>query len=99
MPLSPPLHRSTSAAAPVLRLSAARRGYDRQWEKVRAVQLAREPLCRFCAPGRLTAATIVDHIQPIEKRPDLRLSLENLRSLCKSHHDQRTADYERGIIY
>lgn len=43
------------------------------------------------AEGRLVPATVVDHIHPIQQRPELRLVTQNLRSLCKRHHDQRTA--------
>jgi 5-methylcytosine-specific restriction protein A len=53
--------------------------------------LAREPLCRFCtAKGRVVPATVVDHIETINEAPHLRLDLDNLRSLCKPCHDERT---------
>ena len=68
------------------------RGYDAAWRKVRAAVLAAEPLCRFCdAEGRITPATIVDHIVPIAEAPDRRLDTTNLRPLCKPCHDRRTA--------
>jgi 5-methylcytosine-specific restriction protein A len=68
------------------RPSARRRGYDRLWEKVRAQQLSEFPLCDC---GQI--ATVVDHIQSIQLRPDLRLDRGNLRSMCKPCHDRRTA--------
>lgn len=59
---------------------------------MRLLQLAREPLCRFCAAfGRVTAATVVDHIQTIASAPELRLVASNHRSLCKPCHDSHTA--------
>lgn len=68
------------------------RGYDAAWRKVRASVLAAEPLCRFCdEAGRVTPATVVDHIVPIADAPDRRLDPTNLRPLCKPCHDRRTA--------
>jgi len=79
-----------------LRGSAAKRGYDRVWQRVRADHLRQEPLCRFCAQdGRVTPAEVVDHIEEIARRPDLRLNHGNLRSLCKECHDRRTGQARR----
>ena len=72
--------------------SAASRGYDHHWRKVRAVVLAGEPLCRACMErGMVTAATEVDHILTIKDRPDLRLDLSNLRPMCRECHHARTS--------
>jgi 5-methylcytosine-specific restriction enzyme A len=72
--------------------SASKRGYDRAWQKVRVQHLQMEPLCRFCkAQGIVRAAEVVDHIQTVRDRPELRLDHANLRSLCESHHNARTA--------
>lgn len=99
MPTRPPVHRPTFAPTPeearrqydARRGSPSKRGYGRDWQKVRAAVLAEEPLCRFCmAEARVTEATVVDHVETIEARPDLRLVRSNLRPLCKFHHDQRT---------
>lgn len=36
-----------------------------RWQRIRARQLQREPLCRFCQQkGRITAATVCDHVTP-----------------------------------
>src|SRR5262245_38486777 len=71
------------------RASAAMRGYDRKWQRLRLMQLSREPLCREHAHrNELVEATEVDHIIP--------LSLggangpENLQSLCKRCHSEKT---------
>jgi 5-methylcytosine-specific restriction endonuclease McrA len=57
------------------------------WKRLRAVQLAREPLCRSCkAAGRPVAATHVDHVVPWSNRLELALDLDNLQSLCTSCH-------------
>lgn len=77
------------------RRSAAARGYDRTWQKVRSQKLALDPLCQDCiCKGRSTAAVDVHHNLKVSDRPDLRLDLENLRSLCKSCHSIRTAKGE-----
>lgn len=69
------------------------RGYDRQWRKVRQLALARDShLCRDCLErDKVTAASEVHHVVKIEQRPDLRLCVDNLRSLCRDCHDVRTA--------
>lgn len=104
MPTRPPTHRplgwrpsvqserDRKRAIDRRRGTAAERGYDTAWRKVRDQHLREEPLCQMCMEaGRVTAATVVDHIVSIADRPDLRLDRSNLRSLCKPHHDARTA--------
>jgi len=57
------------------------------WRRLRADQLNREPLCRECAKnGRVTAATVVDHINgdTSDNRP------ESLQPLCRGCHDRKT---------
>jgi 5-methylcytosine-specific restriction protein A len=96
MPIRPPIHRSHGTKPPeqaydMRRGSAASRGYDRDWRKLRAAVLFDEPLCRFCQEqGRITEATEVDHIKSIAERPDLRLERSNLRPLCTPCHSGRT---------
>jgi 5-methylcytosine-specific restriction enzyme A len=104
MPVSPPRHRPAgperSLSFAIRRGSASKRGYDRTWEKLRRVILERDPLCVFCLPeGRLIASHQVDHIKPIDERPDLRLDPANLRGLCDTCHSKRTADYMHGNRY
>lgn len=73
--------------------SAASRGYDATWKRLRLRILAAEPLCRFCAEeGRVTPAVDVDHIEGFTSLDDpRRLEPSNLRPLCKRHHSARTA--------
>ena len=72
--------------------TAKERGYDAQWRRVRLQKLSQHPLCEMhFERGKIVAATVVDHIISIEERPDLRLEMTNLRSLCKGCHDARTA--------
>lgn len=78
------------------RPNASRRGYGRDWRKVRALVLADEPLCRMCKEqDRVTAATVVDHIVRVRVRPDLRLDMENLQPLCKPCHDSAAQSRDR----
>lgn len=68
------------------------RGYGEGWPRVRRLALERDDyLCQDCRrEGRNNLATEVDHVEPIDKRPDLRLALGNLRSLCHAHHVAKT---------
>ncbi|PWR24399.1 endonuclease [Zavarzinia aquatilis] len=68
---------------------ARRRGYDHQWQRVRAAFLAAHPVC--CVAGCGKPATDADHIQSVRDRPDLRLAPSNLRPMCHAHHSQRTS--------
>lgn len=67
------------------RPSAARRGYDRHWQAIRAAYLAAHPLCQRC--GR--PATEVDHIVPLARGGTH--DPANLSALCKSCHSAKTA--------
>lgn len=83
------------------RPTAAQRGYDAAWRRLRdAVIIERGLLCEAC--GRLGAlrerdaapsipVLEVDHIVSIAQRPDLRLAPSNLRVLCRPCHSRRTA--------
>jgi 5-methylcytosine-specific restriction enzyme A len=71
--------------------SAASRGYDARWRKVRALHMAFEPLCRWCVKeGRTTSGELVDHIVPLRLGGD-RLSRSNLQTLCRRCHAIKTA--------
>lgn len=61
-------------------------------EHLRPDQLLREPFCRVCAAkGIRTTATVVDHVIPFRGDWSLFIGTGNLQSLCKYHHDQKTA--------
>jgi len=102
MPTSAPKHRppgqktakQRSVAFDRQRASATNRGYDADWRRLRDAKLAANPLCECedCARDkRVTVAQVVDHIQPIAERPELRLAWSNLRSMAKTCHDRHTA--------
>ena len=74
------------------RLPSHKRGYDRRWRKKRRDYLKTNPLCVKCLEeGRVVAAIIVDHIISAKGNPELFWDRNNWQSLCKSHHDKKTA--------
>lgn len=76
--------------------SAASRGYDSRWRKARITYLQRNPLCRMCEQaGRLTPATVVDHITPHKGDQALFWDETNWQPLCKQHHDSAKQRAER----
>lgn len=61
-------------------------------DDLRPMQLLREPFCRECArQGVRTWATVVDHVEPHRGDWTKFIDRGNLQSLCKHHHDQKTA--------
>lgn len=78
--------------------SAASRGYDARWRKARLAWLREYPLCVHCkAAGIITAANVVDHIQPHKGSQALFWNRDNWQSLCKPHHDEKTlAEIRKG---
>ena len=74
-------------------LTTAQRGYGGRWQRARLAYLAKHPLCRMCeAQGRVTEATLVDHI--VDHRGDMVKfwdSEGNWQPLCKPCHGIKTA--------
>jgi 5-methylcytosine-specific restriction protein A len=69
--------------------NSSERGYGAAWQRLRLAFLASNPLCVFCLNvGRITAATVVDHLVPLADGGTN--DVNNLRALCKPHHDART---------
>lgn len=84
-PAHAPLH---TRQARDYRKPANERGYDYTWTRVRNAFLADHPLCWECERrGRVTLATVVHHLQPVETHPHLRLHPGNLRALCRECHE------------
>jgi 5-methylcytosine-specific restriction enzyme A len=72
--------------------SAASRGYDNRWRRARKRYLMQHPLCVECErKGKLTAASVVDHVTPHKGDMLLFWNESNWQSLCKHHHDSKTA--------
>jgi 5-methylcytosine-specific restriction protein A len=72
---------------------AARIRSSARWRKVRALKLARNPLCEnpYGRHAGTVTATEVDHIQRLRVRVDLAFALENLQSLCSACHARKSA--------
>ena len=96
MPSRPPRlgQRASQAKQPRLpdhREQSQKRGYDWTWRALSKQVRMEEPLCRHCLrDGRVTAATLVDHIVPLSLSPELRLDRGNLQALCASCHARKT---------
>jgi len=79
------------------RRNSGERGYDAQWQKVRELKLAQDPLCEeHLRQEQVVAATMVHHIKPIETYPELRLVMENLMSLCNPCHEEKEKEGRWG---
>lgn len=78
--------------------TAKQRGYTHRWRQARAAFLSEFPLCRECEKaGRLTAATVVDHVVPHKGSESLFWSRGNWQSLCASCHSVKTATEDGGF--
>lgn len=66
------------------------------WQKKRANQLRECPLCCYCErQGRVTAATVADHIIPHNNDAEA-FWTNKLQSLCKPCHDSIKQRQELG---
>jgi 5-methylcytosine-specific restriction protein A len=75
------------------RESAYRRGYTKNWQKIRRMHLAKHPLCVECeVKDIIEPATDVHHIDG-NNRNNVE---ENLQSLCHQCHSRRTRKDEGG---
>ena len=69
--------------------------YNTRWQRTRSAYLSRNPLCQYCLQvGRVTQATIVDHVIPHKGDEKLFWDAENYRGLCKLCHDSTKAEEE-----
>jgi len=80
------------------RPSANERGYNYRWHKVSRLYLIEHPLCVHCLiEGRVTAADTVDHIIPHKGNQALFWDESNWQSMCRPHHDKKTANEDGGF--
>ena len=69
---------------------------SKEWKAARLLALRRDNwtcvLCEVKCLGKARGrpSPQVDHIEPITERPDLKLTLSNLRTLCPSCHSRHT---------
>lgn len=87
--------RQTPALAEAKRIRSSQR-----WREVRALVLARQPLCadiwgRHKAEGRVEVATQVDHIKPLVEHPELAYDVEWLQALCTACHARKSIEERR----
>jgi len=71
--------------------SAAARGYDRRWRRLRKAFLAAHPFCARCG----APATDVDHIIP--KAAGGADDWTNLQALCHACHSRKTQRQSMGV--
>ena len=77
--------------------TSCERGYNYKWQQARAGFLRKHPLCVYCErEGRVTAATVVDHIVPHCGDMKAFWDFGNWQSLCKPCHDSVKAIEERS---
>ena len=74
-----------------MRGGADARGYNAEWRIARKAFLQKHPLCAECGKaGKLTPATVVDHIIPHRGNKRLFWDEHNWQPLCKDCHDRKT---------
>ena len=74
---------------------AESRGYDSRWRKARASFLQRNPLCNECMKrGKITPATVVDHVIPHRGDQKLFWDESNWQALCATCHNRKTGHGE-----
>lgn len=67
--------------------TSAQRGYGYKWQKARERFLAEHPLCVYCErEGRVTAATVVDHIEAHRGDEQRFWDQSNWQALCAPCH-------------
>ena len=77
--------------------TAAQRGYGYKWQKAREQHLRDHPLCVMCkAQGRVTEATVVDHIVAHRGIQSVFWDRDNWQSLCATHHSKDKQREEQG---
>lgn len=69
------------------KMTSGQRGYTYAWQKASKAFLRERPLCAFCdREGRVTAATLVDHIEPHRGDMALFWDRSNWQPLCTPCH-------------
>jgi 5-methylcytosine-specific restriction protein A len=93
MPDAPPTHRPHGVTPwqgrADTRPGARQRGYDADWQAVRAQAMQRDGnRCTRCSS---TDRLNVHHVKTVREAPALRLVLGNLQTLCASCHSAHTS--------
>lgn len=76
---------------------SSQRGYGGRWQKARITYLKSHQLCVMCSRlGKVTAASVVDHIAPHKGDQALFWNNDNWQSLCKPCHDRHKQRLEKS---
>ena len=72
------------------------------WKNARKLQFHRNPICEQNPDERTgrpctSPATVVDHKKPHRGNWELFMDAMNLQSMCKHHHDKKTATQDGGL--
>ena len=89
MPKRIPTYRPPIPHCSYSRPSAAKRGYDHHWRKIRLEKLRMNPLCEYClakTEPMNTLAVDVDHVDGNTRNTDW----TNLKSTCRKCHAAKT---------
>jgi 5-methylcytosine-specific restriction endonuclease McrA len=77
--------------------TSGQRGYTYAWQKASKAHLREHPLCVMCdRVHRVTAATLVDHIEPHRGDMELFWNRTNWQSLCTTCHSSVKQREEAG---
>ena len=80
--------------------SSTDQGYGVRWRRARAAWLAAHPLCAECErEGRVTPASVVDHIIPHRGDYGLFWDGDNWQSLCRDHHQTKTNKERASTVW
>lgn len=72
--------------------------YSHKWRRYRKMFLAEHPLCVHCQEqGRITPATVVDHIKAHKGDHELFWTMTNHQSLCARCHSIKTNLFDGGL--
>jgi 5-methylcytosine-specific restriction endonuclease McrA len=91
--LCPACEAKRQARIDAKRPSAAARGYDQNWRRIRARYLRAHPSCE--TPGCFATATEIDHLDgrgPLGDNSD-----GNLMALCSTCHSRKTVHRDWGF--
>ena len=71
--------------------------YGRRWRNARKAYLTQHVRCVMCErAGKLTRATVVDHIKAHRGNPILFWDVSNWQPLCQPHHDITKQRFEKS---
>lgn len=81
------------------RLEASRFYGSTFWRQFKRIQLSKFPLCACCLlAGRITQASVVDHVFPWRKVGTHAFKVNLFQSLCPECHSRKTGLEQRGIV-